>query len=90
MYIKFQYLTTNIMPAAKLHTGKSKTMSLRKNVIFAVMKIEVVLPACKSIVIRQLVIHFIATGEILPVEDGDPRDVRAFYRRLCGSGWQAG
>lgn len=46
------------------------------------MKIEMVLPACKSVVIRQLVIHFVATGEVLPVEDGDSRDVLIVARAL--------
>lgn len=46
------------------------------------MKIEIALPACKSVVIRQLVIHFVATGEVLPVEDGDSRDVLIVARAL--------
>ena len=46
------------------------------------MKIEIALPACKSVVIRQLVIHFVATGEVLPIEDGDARDVRVMARAL--------
>ncbi|MBO7446148.1 MAG: hypothetical protein J6T86_07040 [Bacteroidales bacterium] len=46
------------------------------------MKIEIALPACKSVVIRQLVIHFVATGEVLLVEDGDARDVLIVARAL--------
>ena len=36
---------------------------------------KIILPNCKSIVIRQLVAHYVATGDVLPVGDDECSDV---------------
>jgi len=46
------------------------------------MNIQIELPACKSIVIRELIIHFISTGEILPVEKEACSDINVTARAL--------
>lgn len=40
------------------------------------------LPRCKSIVIRQMVYHFVLTGEVLPVSENDCNDVCVTHHAL--------
>lgn len=46
------------------------------------MNLQIELPACKSIVIRELIIHFISTGKILPVEKESCNDVKVTAQAL--------
>ncbi len=43
---------------------------------------KIVLPDCKSIVIRQLIAHFVATGSVLPIGDNECTDVLVTHRAL--------
>ena len=47
-----------------------------KKTTFAAVKHTVILPDCKSMQIRNLLIHYVLTGEILPMGEDAPSDVR--------------
>jgi len=46
------------------------------------LSITITLPRSKSIVIRCLIIHYLRTGELLPVFENDPNDIKIVYNAL--------
>lgn len=49
---------------------------------FCGMKKSITLPHCKSLLIRQLVLHFVETGEVMEVSPGECSDVQVTHRAL--------
>ena len=47
------------------------------------MNFHIELPECKSIAIRALVIHYVATGEVLPIGEESCSDVRVTAKALA-------
>ena len=56
-----------------MHNHFYLPMSLPQNII---------LPRSKSIVIRCFIIHYLRTGELLPVFENDPNDIKIVYNAL--------
>lgn len=46
------------------------------------MILSIPLPGCKSIIIRQMISHFVLTGEVLPLPEGECEDVCVTHRAL--------
>lgn len=46
------------------------------------MILSIPLPGCKSIIIRQMISHYVLTGDVLPLPDGECEDVCVTHRAL--------
>ena len=47
------------------------------------MKAAITLPRCKSVIIRQMFVHFVQKGDVMPIEADDCDDVRVTHDALC-------
>ena len=46
------------------------------------MKTAITLPRCKSVIIRQMFVHFVLNGDVMPIEAGDCEDIRVTHDAL--------